>query len=805
MAFVQAAAVAQTTAVSEVRALVAAVPAGRWDWDRLAALLSESAVVTSPALAEDLQRVADVLQVWGTSLTSAKASIVRALIAARIGSRFELCNNLATYLESNRDPAGAIAMLEVAAEDDAPRAAHALGRVFDIRLATGDHRRAKDTLRRLLAGDLDDWSRVTNSVRAAELARSVGAFGDAAAAVRSARQTLAGLAASDDRHTYLVNRLGLCEIDLAIAQYDYEAVPEIVTRLGKTVPPGSRMAQRIEAVSLLVSAESSAADAAHDRLERMIERLDPSLRSEFERVLVERLLAAGQLQRADDVGVKIRARVTAEPSRSEVVALALLALHGDRASALTAAELTPWLSRLDAQWQLLMADWHSIPPEESGLDFLCFRERRSLLYLWCRARLSVGDAAAVTECFQRYLDTERAGSLARRIGLGAVRVADVVALASPGEVWLGYLPSHAGSLVFAVTSAGVTVHAGPSDSDWLGPIRRVRSVMSELDRDVDEARFASDTKALAARLLPESLRPTVAAAKTLVVCGRDLVFGARLEVLPWGSALLGLQKAIAYAPSYSLAVGLRKRGHDPARETRLLLASELAAADRTRWGHDPVNLGADQLTSALRGAAPVVVYRSARVSDFHAAARDADFVLVVAHGVFDGTLRRPAGMLLGADPDAITGALFAKDFGVVRSRAVLLGVCGAARGRFRRGDDGVNRLGAALLEAGAQTVVVPDVDLRSDDLLVVLRAVAEPLARGETLAEALRVAREAMYAQSRHPARWASFVVEGLPAVRVEWRLAVESWWAVAHWLLLPVLVVAAIGLGRLRHRVHAR
>jgi hypothetical protein len=113
---------------------------------------------------------------------------------------------------------------------------------------------------------------------------------------------------------------------------------------------------------------------------------------------------------------------------------------------------------------------------------------------------------------------------------------------------------------------------------------------------------------------------------------------------------------------------------------------------------------------------------------------------IVAHGLYEPTRERPAGLLLAGGE-----ALWCEDVETLRAPAlVTLVACGAARAPIRRGDDGRSGLGAAFLRAGAETIVLGAGDLELALGLLLDRAFHERLCAGDPPAEALRGARAAL-------------------------------------------------------------
>ena len=96
---------------------------------------------------------------------------------------------------------------------------------------------------------------------------------------------------------------------------------------------------------------------------------------------------------------------------------------------------------------------------------------------------------------------------------------------------------------------------------------------------------------------------------------------------------------------------------------------------------------------------------------------------------------------------------------------VALGVCGAAAGPNRVGDDGVHHLGGAFLMAGAERVVLAGGQLAVGATIELLGEFTRGVRADIGPAEALRQARAAVRATAgrEHPYYWAGLRLLGLP------------------------------------------
>lgn len=279
---------------------------------------------------------------------------------------------------------------------------------------------------------------------------------------------------------------------------------------------------------------------------------------------------------------------------------------------------------------------------------------------------------------------------------------------------------------------------------------------------------------LAERLLPPESRARMARWRCVLLVG-DEVWAPTWHAMPFGERPLGVVLPCAHSPSFTMFAALRARAVARPSPTsdRLRLAlvvdPELSADVRSKWNVDDLAFTPRQL-DALRGGhaatAARVMTRSRATADAFvdpAMALAAQWT-IVAHGAEDFRAERSVGMLL-AGPQG--GVLLDAD-AVESMRApplVVLGVCGAAGGARRLGDDGIHHLGGAFVAAGADRVLLSGGELAVGATVDLIANFTSRVREGASAAEALRAAREEVRATPgrERPFFWAGLRLLGLP------------------------------------------
>lgn len=187
--------------------------------------------------------------------------------------------------------------------------------------------------------------------------------------------------------------------------------------------------------------------------------------------------------------------------------------------------------------------------------------------------------------------------------------------------------------------------------------------------------------------------------------------------------------------------------------------------------------GGDSAHTLFRGAAPGILH-------------------IAAHATVDEEAPWQAQIVLG---DVLTASAIVRSR--IESRLVVLSTCGSARGRMLPGE-GVQGLASAFLVAGVPAVVASLWPVDGADTRLLMRRFYDALARGCTVAEALRRAQEEVRSDpaTRHPFHWGGFIVlgDGDLRVPVQRRSPIERF-------LAPALLFAAGAAAILWHPLRRR
>jgi len=632
--------------------------------------------------------------------------------------------------------------------------------------------------------------------------------------------------ASGDVDTWLGYALGRANV--LLAQRDFRGVLRFLDELdadaGLPELPPVRRAQlalrRGYAQAELEQRGPARAPVAAETLSAALEQdgLDAAERLRGTVFLCERRLADGRVDEAAaelERARALRRTLDTEAWSTPVSIEAELARLGARLALDRGAgdeELTRCARELESAFERYLEHFWNLAVQRDGTGFLHFARQRALLSEWIRLRVHRspdGAPRALEDLFR----AQALGSLARALGGSTTpdeRSPQHVrhALAGRDGLLAVYLFAPERSHAFLVTPAGVR-HAELASEHAIEPLvealaLRVARPPTELAtaalaREIDAVRRLGAE--LGAELWPDAWRPSLAVDRPLVVVGSELVGLCLFECLPGleSGGWLGLDVALSYTPSAPLGVRLARRelGRDAAWPERWLsmptpgrsdgsaelalervppldavvVAARTPAAEaRARWPElEPLDVETDALAELGRphGAGRSrFVGPDATLADLTSLDGSAAAVLhLVAHGVRDPD-ETGASLALGAPAGRTENGRFGLDEARAGAwpRLVVLTACGAGRGALRIGDDGPQRLGGALLGAGAATVVQSPFGLDLAASLAHGRALQRALARGASAAGAVLAGRRAVAGRERGgPGRWAHPYYWALP------------------------------------------
>lgn len=770
------------------------------DWQRLSQLLAETTELTvsqAKGCAAFGRRLLSVKQWSGAQAAVAQRMVALGVPEAAISALLRMrVSDWLTDRESGVDEA--IALLERARSEYPPLLQDLLARLANLELARGRTRAAVAHSEELLRVATDASGHAKALVVAAEVDLHLGRI-DAVA--RSVAELRAGIAQVDaESRAHWQCRAHLVELELARSLQDHERAEELAAALVTNRAAGPKMRQRARLARALSQPIPERVDVAVTQLAELHAEAVPALRATVHMYWIDRLLRAGRVDEAEQQVASLRAsKPLGEATTTELLTLASVELRRGLNPARPLLE--EWLQALERAWQRTVDEWRAAPPDEAGVAFLRQRDRQDLLALWFKVRRALGGDAAVA-CLQRYLEIESQGSMARRLGVGPGSVVEVQELARASRaVVLAYFAATVSSYVIVVTGDSVEMHELEPPTQAL--LSEHRGLLGGWLPFTD-AHFARVAEQVSARLLPEPVLRRIEPAETLVFAGRELLHGCRFEGLRVGGHYLGLAKGVANVPSLALAVHMRERSSaDCDHDVTLLVGSQLSDADQAKWNMAPVRLDSAQARAAVGAVHPdrVRMHMGASTADLLAPAQRARLLAVLAHGLLDGARARAAGLLLGPSAADRGGAVFADDLAVATrvARCVFLGVCSAARSASRPGDDGVQRLSAALFESGADAVISSEQDLLLDTAVETFRQLTIELSSGTPLAVALSRARQSIARQHPDQPHWAALCLEGLPAPAMPITPVSRGlpWSAIAGALAIAGLLV--LGARRLR------
>lgn len=587
----------------------------------------------------------------------------------------------------------------------------------------------------------------------------------------------------EDGDTTTSFMIGVSKVDLAIANFEFPRADWLLGRL--QVPAQDSISAAL--------ARNLSAELLVRRALVGLRRVGPddATAEALKRVFDDRSLAPGIRGRAGLELVK-QLKLLRQTDLAESIAADLLSLPAE--NILRRAEAKAVQARLRMQLDILpkeqladqeelanlvgslFSDWRNQPLRSGGSGRFLYDARRELVatLIALDRRVLPPESAALVAC-QHLESALSLGTLSRRLGSGPV---------DPLLVQRKYLPPDGGILMYAGGLEDLHLILVDRDSIEHVELNHRVGLHDSMMRLCDEievpphssaenaealvAKLASD---LAADLLPQVVCARIRNWRSLVLVGEERLALA-WQALPWGRGCIGTEFAVSHVPSLSLFVALEQRHRArpaAAENTALAIIADprLTAKQVDRWG-----VGELQLSAAARKRLCADVPKPALVTRFGAevtaaALRDEELMraslwTIIAHGVTDYSLERSACILLGGPGDGVLRVAEVEQLRV--PRLIALGVCNAAGGPRRVGDDGVHHLGGAFLSAGADAVVLAGGQLAVGATVELLSLFNAGVCNGLAPAEALRVARAAVRAMKgrSHPYFHASMRLSGL-------------------------------------------
>lgn len=494
-----------------------------------------------------------------------------------------------------------------------------------------------------------------------------------------------------------------------------------------------------------------------------------------------------------------------------------------QALALRIALLSADRERIRAELELLeslvgafLDEWAALAALSPSSAVLQFAQRERVLESLVRGCIAIdGQAPGARRALEWIYRAQFIGGVARGLGLERASASlerDLAELATERRALCVLLSGREQSHLFVVDATSIRV-CELADG-W--SLRQLASKLANEATRAVHAGGSADAFDAAAAALETLLAPADLALLTrydeCTVVGDESVGHLPLAFLRSAKGgRLGEHVALAHAPSIPVAAELarraRGRGKSAAEQfNALLLGAPPPPADVVV---DTTRL--ERWRERLGPTSRLAVGPQALPRELDARAGGFELVQVIAHGDYDVQRETRAGFVLwgeGGEPSRVTSETVER---AAAARLTALAVCRASQRPVMRGDDGRTGLAASFVLAGSDCVLQTGIDLEVGAAVDLFERVSLYVARGESPARALMLARRG---QSAAPARLQDFFVHawgaafeplvdeasaahlppiddagqsGLPAL-ARW------WWLVAAPL---VVVLAALALKR--------
>lgn len=416
-------------------------------------------------------------------------------------------------------------------------------------------------------------------------------------------------------------------------------------------------------------------------------------------------------------------------------------------------ELQEHLDALDDLFDLIIASISRSPVVPGGVSLLVDVDRQLALEIYVKLCFLLDQP---DRALRKLSEFQAQGTLARQLGAPPPTVEAIrKELVGTGGVLL-YVPSHNHTLLLAIEEGRTSIHGiiGNRDLDQLLEARNESRALGQPTSDLIDH--------IGRELLPEPVRELIAAWTHTYIIGSDILGHPPFEAFPFGASTFGREVACAYLPSLPIGVHLAERAKQPTTleqgSLSLFAAPPPSPSARERWKELTELTLEREAWEPLLAPFPAERYRtwvgskatrSALLEELDSPALamvgGPSVLNILCHGVFDSGARvLPAGLALAAG-DSGDGLVWYSDI-AERDRSpdlVILAACGTARGPSRQGEDGIAHLGGAFLVAGSSTTILARDSVEVASALKASEVLHAELARGVSIAEALRRARQA--------------------------------------------------------------
>lgn len=375
------------------------------------------------------------------------------------------------------------------------------------------------------------------------------------------------------------------------------------------------------------------------------------------------------------------------------------------------------LLQLRESYGAFLGEWKDAPVVEGGIGFLASRHRRVLIGDMIRAELEtakeLGLVNAAGLALQHVLDAQACGQLARSLQAASPDVDSLSRRLKDLDGGLALLlPVDTETFVFLVDGDGVHLGRAPDRAGL-----RQSALVAERaikNQGTTRAELQSSLDKLTRAIFEPELRRRMESWTTIHFDGLDLVTEVppallRTSTMKW----LGCAREVATWPSSVVALQLARRVTHAPRQVGLLclLNPPSTELESRRLAQLSFEAGELKGIAALEGlAAPVRIARKSEATLQAAKETRPRWLWIHAHGLFDRSRSRPAGLVLPRskrDPVSVwpmdIEATFPDGSG---PELVFVAACHAGSGTRRLGDDGGYPMGASWILSGAESVIL---------------------------------------------------------------------------------------------------
>ncbi len=448
--------------------------------------------------------------------------------------------------------------------------------------------------------------------------------------------------------------------------------------------------------------------------------------------------------------------------------------------------LTPAVLRnLETRVRELLERYSREPPREGGTGHLRFRRNLLPLTEILRRNLDID----VAQAFQWLLDFHAPSTLARNLGVSQVTVDEVQSLlTSETQGLLAYFTGSDQSFVFALDRSSLTCTSFHWGMEGMEDCKRLSELVRQRPfelRDDDARRRRTEaieelTRRLAERVFPRghsSLNepPTCQDADiadqlrrwdAITIFGSDLMSDPPWEILPVNGGLLGTTIALGRLPNASVGVALARRDSSvESTQHALCLVANVPHGEEVLARYpdrQPLSVEESQVRSLVApfGEERCTVLQGEQASRHRLVdtLQEGSRILhLLTHGIRRAEENAP-GLILAPHEDD-PGLLFSEHVVTLPSPPlVVVSACNAGSGAVRVGDEGTTDLSGAFWIAGAQTLLIANMETTLEATLPMTTRFHEEVAQGVTPAEALRRARTSLLQDDRFadPYYWAA-------------------------------------------------